>query len=159
MKFSAAQAAKEVGKATATITRAIDKGKLSAEKDENGAWQIDPSELFRVFAPKPPENPSMKRYANPDEKGERGGQISGLERLVETLQQELAWLREDRAEQVADLRSERDHWREEAAALRRLLPPPAPVEPAPAPETSIAAAPVARGGSWWDRLRGRGAND
>lgn len=159
MKFSAAQAGKEVGRSTATITRAIEKGKLSAVKDENGAWEIDPSELFRAFAPKTPENPAMKRDANPDEKGETGAEIRGLERLVETLQQELARLREDRAEQVADLRSERDHWREEAAALRRLLPPPAPVEPAPAPEMPAAAAPVVRGRGLWSWLRGRGAND
>src|SRR5215211_4042891 len=37
------------GKDRSTITRAIDAGKLSAAKDEQGRFLIDPSELERVF--------------------------------------------------------------------------------------------------------------
>lgn len=50
--LSASQAAKEVGKSVPTITRAIKKGKISATKTDEGGYQIDPAELFRVF-PKP----------------------------------------------------------------------------------------------------------
>ena len=49
MKLSAKQAATKVGKSTPTITRAIKNGRLSAQKDESGKYEIDPSELFRVF--------------------------------------------------------------------------------------------------------------
>lgn len=152
MKMSAAKAAQEVGKSTATITRAIEKGKISAVKDENGAWEIDPAELFRVFSPAKRENPSVQHNANPDETGEN----RGLERLVETLQEELARIRADRDAAIADLREDRDAWKadaakwqEQAAQALRLLPPPVVV---PAAETPAAAPPVAAQRpkrSWW----------
>lgn len=43
------EAAKSVGKSKTTILRHIDKGKLSAARDDNGNWKIDPSELARVY--------------------------------------------------------------------------------------------------------------
>lgn len=49
MKLSASQAAKETGKSIPTITRAIKSGKISAEKQENGGYLIEASELFRLF--------------------------------------------------------------------------------------------------------------
>lgn len=51
MKLSAKQAAKEVGKSVPTITRAIKSGTISATKTDSGGYEIDPSELFRVFQP------------------------------------------------------------------------------------------------------------
>lgn len=47
--FSAKQAAKETGKSTSTITRAIKTGKITAQKKASGGYEIAPSELFRVF--------------------------------------------------------------------------------------------------------------
>ncbi|MEP3342367.1 MAG: hypothetical protein ABJO09_08655 [Hyphomicrobiales bacterium] len=47
--LSATQAAKAVGKSVPTITRAIKSGKLSANKLDGGGYEIDPSELFRVW--------------------------------------------------------------------------------------------------------------
>ncbi|MEM9469446.1 MAG: hypothetical protein AAF988_04725 [Pseudomonadota bacterium] len=49
MLLSAKQAAKATGKSVPTITRAIKSGKISAAKNTNGGYEIDPSELFRVF--------------------------------------------------------------------------------------------------------------
>ena len=43
------QAAKEAGKSKQTILDAIRNGRLSAPKDEQGRYQIDPAELFRVY--------------------------------------------------------------------------------------------------------------
>jgi len=37
------------GKNKATIQRAIKNGKISAEKNSSGAYEIDPSELHRVY--------------------------------------------------------------------------------------------------------------
>lgn len=159
MKLSAAKAAQEVGKSTATITRAIEKGKISASKDENGAWAIDPAELFRVFAPAKPENPSMQRNAKPNETGDN----RGLDRLVETLQQELERLRAERDAQVADLREDRDAWKadaakwqEQAAQALRLLPPPVVVSPADAPAAAPPVVAERPRRSWWSWGR---AND
>ena len=46
-----AQAAKETGLTRSGIFKAIKGGKLSAAKDEQGHFQIDPAELFRVYKP------------------------------------------------------------------------------------------------------------
>ena len=43
------QAAKEAGKSKQTILDAIRGGRLSAPKDEQGRYLIDPAELFRVY--------------------------------------------------------------------------------------------------------------
>lgn len=43
------QAAKELGFSKATISVAIKKGRLSAEKALDGSYQIEPNELFRVW--------------------------------------------------------------------------------------------------------------
>jgi len=45
------QAAKEAGKSKQTLLDAIRGGRLTAPKDEQGRYQIDPAELFRVYPP------------------------------------------------------------------------------------------------------------
>lgn len=47
--YSLSEAAKASGKSKSTLTRAIDKGKISASKDEHGRYQIEPIELHRVY--------------------------------------------------------------------------------------------------------------
>jgi hypothetical protein len=42
-------AAELIGKDRSTVLRAIDSGKLSANKDERGRYLIDPAELERVY--------------------------------------------------------------------------------------------------------------
>ena len=49
--LTAGEAAKLVGKSVPTITRAIKSGKLSASPRKPKGWNIDRSELFRVFEP------------------------------------------------------------------------------------------------------------
>lgn len=48
--FSVGQAARLVGCGKTTITRAIKSGRLSAERLEDGSYQIDGSELMRVYS-------------------------------------------------------------------------------------------------------------
>lgn len=145
MKYTAGQAAKAVGVATSTITNALKSGKISGDKDENGAWRIDPAELHRVYPPiasKESESPSIEHGAIP----EKGVENRGLERLVATLQ-----------EQIADLRGDRDHWRQQAERLSLLLPTrPANENPAPLPviETPPPAPETGLLGRLWAALRG-----
>ena len=154
MKYSAAQAGKAVGRSTATITRAIEKGRLSAVKDDNGAWQIDPAELHRVFDVKKPENPSMQS----DEKASKGEALRvDLEILAEKLRS-AETLNERLADEVADLRGRLDAEGEERRKLTMILTDQR-TAPAPPPNMPAAGAPVARGGGWWSRLWGRTAND
>lgn len=49
MKYTLSQAATATGKNKATIQRAIKSGKISATKNSSGAYDIDPSELHRIF--------------------------------------------------------------------------------------------------------------
>ena len=51
--FTLGTAARHVGKSKPTISKAIKDGKLSAKK-VNGVYQIDPSELSRVYPNTPP---------------------------------------------------------------------------------------------------------
>ena len=51
MKYTLSEAATATGKNKATIQRAIKSGKISAPKGESGSYEIDPSELHRVFQP------------------------------------------------------------------------------------------------------------
>lgn len=144
MKLSAAKAAQEVGKSTATITRAIEKGKISAVKDANGAWEIDPAELFRVFSPATHRSPSLQRNANQDETGEN----KELSTLVKTLQ-----------EQNSDLRAERDSWRQQAERLALALPA-LNASARPSESTPPYSPVVEQGkpvGGFWARLWGKGA--
>ena len=47
--FTLGEAAKEVGKSKTTLTRAISAGRMSGKRLEDGSYEIDPAELFRVF--------------------------------------------------------------------------------------------------------------
>ena len=49
-KLSANRAAKEAGIAKKTLLEAISSGRLTAAKNDKGHWEIDPSELFRVYS-------------------------------------------------------------------------------------------------------------
>lgn len=131
MKYTAGQAAKASGVSTATITRALKSGKISGQKDDNGAWVIDPAELHRVFPPVSViqlETRSMKQYATP----EKTDGITGLERENQMLR-----------EALADARQERDRWHEIADRLS--LAPPAATPPQPDQ-------------GFWARLIGRKGN-
>src|SRR5450830_804268 len=47
--YTIATAAAAVGRNKTAILRAIKAGKISAAKDENGEWQIDPADLHRIY--------------------------------------------------------------------------------------------------------------
>ena len=47
--FSVKEAADLVGRTKSALNQKIKLGKLSATRDSNGHWKIDPSELERVF--------------------------------------------------------------------------------------------------------------
>lgn len=121
MKYTAGQAAKATGVATATITRALKAGKISGQKDENGAWVIDPSELHRVFPPvslKVPENTFMKQNATPLERDEKSLEDNALQREIQLLR-----------EALTDAKEDRDKWREMAERLSIAPPPTVKNEP------------------------------
>lgn len=103
-ELSLSQAAKLTGKSKSTINRAIKTGKISATRHDDGSYSIDPAELSRVFDVEPPEG-SKRRVAEPDEP-----------RLLERIGALEAMLNRER-EISADLKEDRDRWRQQATAL------------------------------------------
>lgn len=103
-ELSLSQAAKLTGKSKSTINRAIKTGKLSGTRHEDGTYSIDPAELARAFDVEPLEG-SKRRDADPD----------GT-RLLERITALEAMLNRER-EISADLKEDRDRWRQQATAL------------------------------------------
>jgi hypothetical protein len=60
--LSLRQAATEAGTSKSTILRAINSGRLSASRTDDGGYAIDPSELFRVY----PADRTVTRAAGQD---------------------------------------------------------------------------------------------
>lgn len=91
MKYTLSQAATATGKNKATVQRAIKGGKISASKNSSGAYEIDPSELHRVFPPAT-QHVAQHQNATTRNNAQRGGkdlENSGLQRIAE-LEKELA---------------------------------------------------------------------
>lgn len=103
-ELSLSQAAKMTGKSKSTINRAIKTGKLSATRHDDGSYSIDPAELSRVFDVEPHVG-AKRRASELDEP-----------RLLERIQALEAMLSRER-EISADLKEDRDRWRQQATAL------------------------------------------
>jgi hypothetical protein len=144
MKLSASKFAEASGLSVVTIGRYCKNGRISAERTHDGkGWLIDPSELDRLNL-----KPFKKEEVLGSETPVLGAENRGLERLVATLQ-----------EQLADLRDDRDHWRQQAERLALLLPAPANAPPPePAQPVTVGAPALGQGkrvGSFWARLWGK----
>ena len=61
MYLSLGQAAKETGKSKSVISNALKSGRLSGRRNDKGEWEIDPSELFRVFSPQNRQESKIER--------------------------------------------------------------------------------------------------
>lgn len=70
------QAAQETGKTKTAIANAIKAGKISANKNANGSYLIDPAELFRLY---PKKDTKLDDAGHP-----------ALQREIELLRQQLA---------------------------------------------------------------------
>lgn len=114
-ELSLSQAAKLTGKSKSTINRAIKTGKLSANRHEDGSYSIDPAELARAFDVEPNEG-AKRRDADPH----------GT-RLLERITALEAMLSRER-EISADLKEDRNRWRQQATALLTDQRPSAPTK-------------------------------
>lgn len=126
MYLTLGQAAKETGKSKATISKYIKTGKLSVVSKNDSGFQIDPSELFRVF-------PANKQQTGKNEQSltpEIHTANSALQTEIELLRERVA----DKDDVIKDLRSRLDGATEERRKLTMLLsdlrekPPQKPVE-------------------------------
>jgi excisionase family DNA binding protein len=108
MQVTLGQAAKQLGIGKATLSRYIKQGKLSAQKQEDGSYRIDVSELDRVRDIRRPHSEQTKEH---------------LATSMETgmLQREIDLLRETLAQKdklIEDVKSERDKWARMAESLQ-----------------------------------------
>lgn len=150
--FTLGQAAKEAGVSKTSLHRAIKSGRVSASRNDDGTFSIDPAELFRVF-PRNSRNTAgnipLEQTVTPQEHaGAPPGtaETVGLQAKVSILESQLSMLREH----FDEMKSQRDAWQRQAEQAQRLLaapappappPPPPPTPPAPTPQA--APAPVA----------------
>jgi hypothetical protein len=118
MAYSLVTGAAAVGVNRTTILRAIKSGKLSAERDAQGAWTIQPAELHRVFPPLP-QGPAT---GEPGQTHALEGEVALLRTMLEEMRATVTDLRR----REDDLKADRDHWREAHSAAQLLLPKPAP---------------------------------
>lgn len=89
MKYSLSEAAKATGKNKTTIQRAIKNGKISAAKGDSGSYEIEPSELHRVFPPVTAQRDAQHSQSNDTQQSTFGSINSNLARVLE-LEKELA---------------------------------------------------------------------
>lgn len=93
------EASEKVGVTRQTLMKAIKTGRISAEKSQGGEWRIEPVELFRVWPP-------VNEVQHPLQPTLTDGDTPGL-------QAENRLLRD----QLAELREERNAWRNQAQRL------------------------------------------
>jgi uncharacterized membrane protein YvbJ len=110
--LSATAAAKVAHKSKADILEAIKTGDMSASKNNRGHWEIDPSELNRVF-PYTVSEPNQDRFEKLIKTDIKTNETSALEVEVKMLREQL----EFKDEILTELRQERDDWKGQAKTL------------------------------------------
>jgi polyhydroxyalkanoate synthesis regulator phasin len=130
MGYTLGEAAKATGKAKTTIQRAIKSGRISASKSDAGSYDIEPSELHRVF----PKTVAQQSIRNDTQHLEKPHVIEAdvLQVKVEMLEQQLR--REE--ETTEDLRKRLDRAENRIVSL-----------------TDQRTPQIGKG--WFDRLLGR----
>jgi len=66
-KLSPREAVKVYQVSRATLMKALSDGTISADKTDAGHWQIDPSEMARMYQPRSPQKAEIR--AKPDQIG------------------------------------------------------------------------------------------
>ena len=118
MKYTLSDAAAATGKNKATIQRAIKSGKISASKGPSGSYEIDPSELHRVFpiATQRAAQHNNATMRNGAQQEENTSDYNALQRIA-NLEKELAVM----TERKSGLEEQKQHLTETVEDLRKRL--------------------------------------
>ena len=113
MAYTLGEAARATGLNKSSILKALKTGKISGAKDAHGQWAIEPCELHRVYPARSeaPEAPGADNGAGNDRHPTENGATDALVAELRTV--------------IADLRQDRDAWRDQAQRLAL----PAPSQP------------------------------
>jgi hypothetical protein len=115
--FTLNQAAKACNKSKSAILEAIRTGRISANKNDKNQWQIDPSELFRVYPPTEHLPGRLPPEQNRDQPVDLPPQNHPTTLLLEQIERERERERKQMQETIDDLRRRLD---DEAAERRKL---------------------------------------
>ncbi len=144
MPYTLGQAAKATGLSKPTLSEAIKKGKISAVKNENGSFAIDPAELHRVYPP-------LSSHSSQEEAGTeqfRTNELTAKIMMLELRVQALGELKDQSAAERDNLRTECERLlgviEEQAGSVKQLTYQP---KADPTAQHTAEAAP-----SFWKRL-------
>src|SRR3954453_22868687 len=135
--LSIRDAARQAGVSRSSILRAIQSGRMSAPRKDDGGYAVDPAELFRMFEPRPA---GQMDEAGPGGMGQAGqgaeppvtvagppetdARAAALEAEIQALKELVRRLDLDKQELVRrsdqdkqDLKVDRDRWAEQAQRL------------------------------------------
>ena len=114
MSYTLGEAAIACGKSKSTVSKAIKSGKISAEKNDHGTFEIEASELHRVYPPAPIEQNTIETVEY--EQNATPKNISNIEVLQAKL--DMANERIEELKQDKDkLEIDKEQWRQQATNL------------------------------------------
>lgn len=107
--LSLRQAAQQAAVSKSTILRALQSGRLSGTRTDDGGWSIDPAELHRVYPVRSAQRSGTDAPGQDAPAHEPAGTpgVAALETEVRMLREMLAKLEAAQA----DMREDRDRWR------------------------------------------------
>ena len=124
MKLTLIQASEVTGKDRSTLYRAIKKGKLSGELQDDKSYLVDRSELFRVYPESVVSVATHKDATGAMQQLAQDAQGNAQAELIEALRTQIDLLKESLGRE----RDNADHWRNQATMLLTHQPP---IETAP----------------------------
>jgi excisionase family DNA binding protein len=160
MPYTLGEAAKATGKSKPTIQRAIKNGTISAARNEDGSYTIDPAELHRVFPPVTPlagnDTGDMKRSVTPGDTPLLQAELAVAREKLAALEQERQRERHQLEATIDDLRRRLDSEAEERRRLTALLTDQRQGSNTPEPASAPPGKPVeGRLARAWSILRGK----
>jgi excisionase family DNA binding protein len=127
--LSLREAAQQARTSKSTILRAIQSGRLSAARTDDGGYSIDPAELCRVYPPRPDPEPSQGQAAG---QGAPGSLMDAATELrIRNAQLEAGFnalkaILDAEKKHLEEVREDRDRWAAQAERLALPAPSAAP---------------------------------
>jgi excisionase family DNA binding protein len=126
--LSLREAAQQARTSKSTILRAIQSGRLSAARTDDGGYSIDPAELCRVYPPRPEPEPSADQTAGQGATGaltEAATELRIRNAQLEAGFNALKAILEAEKKHLEEVREDRDRWAAQAERLALPAPDPA----------------------------------